>query len=387
MNLKQFTTTSLLAVAAIVVTGCQTPDGRISGSPIVVPTEVVDHNPFGSAEVKACAKHIAPQMLMVPELNSGYLTRIIVEPLKNNSSVRVNSQLFVNVFKAELANIARAQGIQTVRFISNNQRTIATGNAVVREKMEAQVSRVLDELATDILAAPVVASAKKPPVIAITPAINTNLVNLNANSFIAMLRAKIARKAAGKVLFTAPGSLANADYYLTGEFIAESMKNEGMVNLVDYINLMEKRLKEGKPMANIFSAPTAQSTTQDTVNATTTTTLTFEKEQSLLNEISRRSSLRVPPNTNKHLNVMLIKADTKISHYENMFTLDKKDTTGKANVDFILSGEISGTSRRVNGTEENYIVVTLFLNNPETKEEIWTGTFETKKITRTGVVY
>ena len=84
---------------------------------------------------------------------------------------------------------------------------------------------------------------------------------------------------------------------------------------------------------------------------------------------------------------MLIRPADKIAVYENVFMLDKKTESHLANVDYILSRNVSSVSRRAEGHEETYVVVTLFLLDPESAEELWTGRYETKKGIIPSVVY
>lgn len=364
--------------AAVFGFGCTTP--RPPRAPEQLDINEVDHTPFGSAEIKQCASEMGPKILMVPEIaRAAETTRIVVQPLRNSSTVMMDTRMITDALKDELMAVSNGK----VRFVTSEDREIAQSNMIVREKLEVARDRMLDEVAESILQSPLIASAAKPPVIAVTPALNANFVGLNANSFIAMLRAKIAGRANGKAFFTAPGSLEGADYYLTGEFIAESMKQEGMINLVDYIYLVEERVKAGQSMDVYDSTDTTVST-----DGAGTVILTQERRQSLLTEIERSAQLRVEPNVNKFLNVMLIKADNKIAVMEKMFSLDAKMTRGLERVEYTLTGNIASQSRYTQGREEIYVVVTFKLIEPETKEEIWGGRYETKKaIQRGGVVY
>lgn len=375
----------LLALVGIfLLIGCRThqPSG-----PVILDPAVVDHNPFGSAEIKQCAKEIAPSLLGAPEFNQGHIARVIVRPLQNRSSLRLDMAMITDSIENELAIMSEQSGHTTVRFITENQSMSEATSKVMKEKLEVKRERMLDEVAEAILALPLVVDAEKPPVIAVTPVVNSNLINMNANSFMGLLRAKIAKMAKGKIMFTAPGSMQGADYYLTGEFIAESMQNEGKVNLVDYITLMEDRLKAGKPMEFFSDIPNMKKVKESEYAGKVETTLTFDGYQNLLGELSRQQDLRVEPDVSKYLNVMLIRPADKIAVYENVFMLDKKTESHLANVDYILSGNVSSVSRRAEGHEETYVVVTLFLLDPESAEELWTGRYETKKGIIPSVVY
>ncbi|HQC52178.1 MAG TPA: hypothetical protein PLE92_03535 [Lentisphaeria bacterium] len=345
--------------------------------PVQLDIHKVDHNPFGSAEIKQCASEMGPRILMVPEIaRAADTTRIVVQPLSNSSTIMMDTRMITDALKDELMVVSNGR----VRFVTSDDYEIGQSNMIVQEKIEAARDRMLDEVAESILQSPVIANASKPPIIAVTPALNANLVGLNANSFIAMLRAKIASRANGKVFFTAPGSLEGAEYYLTGEFIAESMQREGMINLVDYIYLMEDRARAGQSV-DVYDNTGA-------MVSPASGALTRERRQALQAEIERSAQMQVPPNVNKHLNVMLVKADNKIAVMEKMFALDQKMTRGLERVEYTLTGNIASQSRYVRGSEEIYIVVTFKLIAPDTKEEIWAGRYETKKaIQRGGVVY
>ncbi|MGI6354456.1 MAG: hypothetical protein GX937_08625 [Lentisphaerae bacterium] len=374
MQQKQAWQAMMCAVLAAVMFGfgCRTQPKP----PVQLDIHKVDHNPFGSAEIKQCASEMGPKILMVPEIaRAPDTTRIVVQPLSNTSTIMMDTAMITDALKDELMVVSNGR----VRFVTSDDYEIGQSNMIVQEKIEAARDRVLDEVAESILQSPVIANASKPPVIAVTPALNANLVGLNANSFIAMLRAKIASRANGKVFFTAPGSLEGAEYYLTGEFIAESMQQESMINLVDYIYLMEERARAGQSVDVYDNTGAAVSPGG---------ALTRERRQALLDEIARSAQTQVPPNVNKHLNVMLVRADNKIAVMEKMFSLDRKMTRGLERVEYTLTGNIASQSRYVRSYEEIYIVVTFKLIAPETKEEVWAGRYETKKaIQRGGVVY
>jgi len=373
---RQFLALLLPLSVFVFLAGCATPN---PSSPDVRPVnpELLDTNPLGSAEIKNCAKEIGPKILMSQELSESWRpVNVIIKPLKNNASFRFNSTMITNELKNELMEVASQQGSHAVRFITNEAQDIAMGNKITHAKMEAKVDALLNDVADSLLLSPAVSNASTPPVIAVVPAVNCNMVNLNADSFIAMLRAKIASKANGHVQFTMPGHLQGADYYLTGQFIAESMKNEGMVNLVDYITLMEDRLKAGKSMNLDGDLATMKI---QAVPGCVTGSLTFPQYKNLLDELSRDTNLRNIPDANKHLNLMLVKVDNKITAFEKMFQLEKKSTEYLDKVDLILTGEVSSISSRINGQESMYVVVSFRLVNPEDGMEIWFGKYESKK--------
>ncbi len=381
------TGTACMFSLSLCMSGCVSPMQN-PHSPVADPNQI-DSNPFGSAEIKQCAKEITPKLLSSVDSGneSDKAVRIRIMPLQNNSSIRIDSRMVTDALKSELETIAGQNGEKRVMFVSGNKNVIKLSDKILKERMEKKRLEVLDQVAEDLLSSPVLKSSGKIPVVAVTPVVNSNFVNLNGNAFVSLLRGRIARKAQGKVQFTAPGTMAGADYYLSGEFIAESMKTEGMVNLVDYITLMEDRLKAGKTMDVMAEIPMESRTTELSKFSEVRTTLSYDRYRSLLSELSRASSLRVEPDVNKHLNVMLVKADTKVSVYENMFLLDMKTNDRLANADLVLTGEISSMSSRGQGGEMCYVVVTFHLVDPESGDEVWTGRFETKRKTQMDRVY
>lgn len=53
----------------------------------------------------------------------------------------------------------------------------------------------------------------------------------------------------------------------------------------------------------------------------------------------------------------------------------------------ILMCEISSLSQALNGTQSDFLVVSLQLVDPETSEIVWEDSYEVKRMSRTGIVY
>ncbi|MCE1207790.1 MAG: penicillin-binding protein activator LpoB, partial [Spirochaetia bacterium] len=97
--------------------------------------------------------------------------------------------------------------------------------------------------------------------------------------------------------------------------------------------------------------------------------------------------MQARPNVNPRFNVMLVKPADKVAVYEKMFLLDRKIETGLAKADFILSGDISALSQRAQGQASDYLLISVQLTNPENNETVWEDAYETKRLTKTGIVY
>ncbi len=244
-------------------------------------------------------------------------------------------------------------------------------------KNDARLQQALAQVGDEISELAVFGNAQRPPRIAVVPVLNCNFVNMNADSMMAMLRNEVASSATGRLQFLMPGTIDNADYLLTGQFIAESLKTEAIVDLSQYIQVVEERLKNGKSL----------SVYDDNAGNQIIVNLDAGRRPSILECIAANSQLRMPPNVTKRLSVMLVKADDKAAVYEKMVTLEEKLTEELGRADLVLSGEISGLSKRVQGLASDYLLITMQLVDPVTNELVWEDGYEIKKQSRAGIVY
>ncbi len=280
-----------------------------------------------------------------------------------------------------------------IRFQSDNDRVVKASSQVLRKRQEEKVRAYLKELAKRIAANPQFANNDGTPVkMAVVPVIGVNIVNMNGDSFAAMLRAEIAMASNGRIQFLMPGVVDGADYWLTGQFIPESMKKEGIINLANYIDIIDERVRLGKPIDTasiVAEGSSSYNGAATAVGATAqlgTSTQIYEKER-MLSQMLHDPSFRENPDVNKHLDMMIVRPDDKLAVFEDMFLLDQQtpDVSGRAN--YILSGEISGMSQRRDGASSDYLLISVQLNDPETQEIVYEGAHEVKRLTRTGVVY
>ena len=375
---------ALAPVAALVLAnGCATPQQSGSRTEILHADSIKNESSgVGSYEIRAVASQMAPKILALPEIaESDGAVRIAISKMRNNSSYPMDMNVFMTRLRSELTQYGGGK----VRFFAQGQEAQEQRGAVLKEKTDEQREQMLETVANTIAGLALFRDAAKPPVLAVTPALNANLVNMNADSFVAMLRAKIAERAGGKIRFTMPGEISGADYYLTGQFIADSIKQEGIINLVDYIGLLEDRMKSGEGL-DVYAKP--QVTLQQNSNAFgSSSVLTVDRRLSLLDEIQKSAALREVPGVTKKLNVMLVEAASRTSVFEKMFDVEKQANMGFARAALILSGEVTSVSKREGGREVSYVMVNVQLLDPESNEFIWEDIFEIKKSSQLGVVY
>jgi hypothetical protein len=206
---------------------------------------------------------------------------------------------------------------------------------------------------------------------------------MNAESFTALLRSKVAEKSYGKVRFLTSMNVSgeqldpaeefpNADYYLTGEFIAQSMKGESLV-LVDGIYYVASDVVQHNPNVSIDTGSGVSAGTPSGVaHSTNLVPIAEEKEVA---------------NVTKKLNVMLVDPETKEAVIEKLVTVDRKAKSGLGNVNLVLTGEIAALSKAAGGDRSSYVLMSFQLIDPDGNEVIWEDAYETKRVSNRSAVY
>ena len=371
------------------VSGCVS--AHVSQPPVEIhPDSEPLNTGIQSADVRTLATKLCPELLATPAIAEAAGPVVVkVAPFKNTSRFFIDSSLFMKRLRLEL----NQYGGGRIRFQTDNERVVKASAEVLRKRQEEKVRAYLKDLARRISSNPQFANKDGSPVkMAVAPVLGVNIVNMNGDSFAAMLRAEIAMASNGRIQFLMPGTMEGADYWLTGQFIPETMKKEGIINLANYIDIIDERVRQGKPLdtASIISETRSSSNGTTTAGGTTgqseTTTVVYEKER-MLSQMLHDPSFRENPDLNKHLDMMIVRPKDKLAVFEDMFLLDQKtpDVSGRAN--YILSGEISGMSQRRGGMSSDYLLISVQLNDPETQEVIYEGAHEVKRLTQTGVVY
>jgi PBP1b-binding outer membrane lipoprotein LpoB len=213
--------------------------------------------------------------------------------------------------------------------------------------------------------------------VAVIPVKNTNLTGVNADSFTSLLRAKVAEKSNGKLVFLSREAngkvteqildekdvkdqglvsrggakqLFGVDFFLTGEFIAKSVMNEGAADVVE---------------AKVGRSADDPGVVEGNVTA------------------SRKN-----PNVTKYLNVKFVDAETAAVPFEKLMKVETKIASGVARADFILTGELSALSKAAQGGDRSdYILMSFQLVDPVSNEMVWEDAYETKKKTNVSVIY
>ena len=380
----------LMCGSLLLLNGCVAPD------PQPTPELQLDSDPLSggisSADIRTVATQMTPAILATPEIGgAGDLARIKISGFRNNTRFFIDNKLFMKRLTMELNRYGRGR----VRFINDDTKVAVDRVKVLKDRQSAKVMESLKKIAGDIALSPI-AKQKNPVKVAVIPVLNTNLVNMNADSFTAMLRSEIFNATGGKLQFLMPGVVEGADYYLTGQFIPETMKTEGIINLANYIEVVDARVKAGKSMyiANEVQSAVkpAQINTVQTGSNSSITTVTPSSRNLVLYENHLKKmlndpALRANPDVNKRLNVMLVDAKSKVSVFEKMILLDQKITNNDGAARFILSGDIRGMHQRKNGVSVDYLLITVQLTDVESGEILLEDGYEVKRFTDSSVVY
>lgn len=380
---------AICGMALVGMSGCVHPE--VSNSNQISPDSDPLQGGISSADIRSVASKMVPEILAVQEIvDADEIVKIKVADFKNNSRFIIDRNIFMRKLRSEL----NRYGKNKLRFLSNNEKVQASRIAVLRDRQSQQIQKSLQKVASELAKSPV-AQRSTPIKVAVIPVLNTNLVNMNADSFTAMLRAEIVNASNGKVQFLMPGVIEGADYYLTGQFIPETMKTEGIINLANYIEVVDARVKAGKSMYITSEAKGRNATQVTTVkhseNVESTTivpgTNNITVYETHLKNILNDPAMRANPNVNKRLNIMLVDVKTKTAVFEKMVMLDRKisDNSGAAN--YIISGEISGMHQRKNGVSTDYLLISIQLTEPESGEIVWEDDYEVKRMSTSGIVY
>ncbi len=365
-----------LAAFASIFTGCVS--GDLSNSRQVHPDNDAVDGGISSVDIRTVASKMCPAILSVPDIADAQPpVRIKIANVKNTSRFFIDGDLFAKKLRVELNRYGNGQ----VRFLDKNEKTQADRVSVLKDRQVDDLQRDIRELGREIGGSPLFQGAAAPVKIAVIPVLNANLVNMNADSFTAMLRSEILNASGGKVQFLMPGYTDGADYWLTGQFYPESLKKEGIINLAEYIEVVDERIKSGK---SLYLDP--PSTTTVTPGSVVVATEPTQRESALV-DMLRSPAMQANPNVNKRLNVMIVKPDDKVCVYEKTTLLDRRISDNSGRAALILSCEISGLSQALNGAQSDYLVIAMQLVEPESNEVVWEDSYEVKRISRAGIVY
>ena len=364
---------SAIILSLVFVVSCASPEPTTAGN--MDPDQEQLGGGITSTDVRTMSSRMAPKILALPEIaGSDEITRIAISPFRNSTSFVIDKDIFMKRLRVALSEYGAGQ----VRFFSQGMGQ-ATRREILDERLDDEIDVSMEELGADIAAQEFITSSEEPVTMALLPVRNTNVINQNADSFATLIRGKVVEKADGQVRFAAPGADTDVNYYMTGQFIAKSMKQEGIVNLLHYYDILEERMRNNEPLltsGSVIAMPGGSV-------VTTNVELNYAPPPNL--RIDPR--FQKNPNVDKYLNVMIIDPETKVIVYEKMMTIDRKITEGLGNAKYLLTGEISGISKRLDGEQSDYILITLQLVDPVSNEILWESEYESKRKSNSGIVY
>lgn len=375
---------SIAAVALaglLVAGGCSTPvDTTPSHTRTLLPDQDDDVGGsfLESSDIRTMANQLCTELLTLPEVSGRPDTvRVATERIKNSTRYIVDTDVLLRRLRLELNKYSQGK----LRFFAQDAGQI-TRTRVLVERQQSQVHDAIDSMAESIAASKLIQDSEAPVTLAVQPVANTNLFNMNADSFAALLRTKIKERAGDKVLFTKPGSTAPVDYTLTGEFFAESIQREGVANTVEDL----KWAQENPDKFHETDNGTADNTVYgNQINVDGS----FRRRVKIGPNLTYKlidPSLWNSPNVTKTFNVMLVDKD-EMAVFEKTVNLEEQIKSGQETADYILTGDITALSKAVAGERSDYVLVTIYLIHPASNEMLWEYGYEVKRVTSRSVLY
>ncbi len=360
--------------------GCATPGNTSqSHTQILSPDQADDVGGsfLGSNDIRTISQQMCTELLALPDISGNEKLVIATDKIANSTRYLIDTDILMKKVRLELNKYSDGK----IRFLANQAGQNAR-KAILTERNSKDIEEALDELAQAIVDSSFIKNADKQVVISLAKIDNTNLYNMNADSFAILLRSKIKQCAGEKIVFTMPGSDVKYDYLLTGQFYAESLKTEGVANTVNDLKWAEENQEKWRGYEN--------STNVNNTNGIQVINGNVNKDGSMVgpNAFHRAISpeLWESPNVKKTFNVMLVNNDD-LSVFEKAIDLEKKIDSGKGKANYILTGEISSITKSSSGVTSDYIVVEFVVIDPETNDIILDYGYETKKQTSKSVLY
>jgi PBP1b-binding outer membrane lipoprotein LpoB len=363
-------------ILALLLGGCATPNAQPTGKTAVIHPDERDNiggTGIDSEDVRTAASRMAGAILSVPAVAAKPgAAGIAIAPVRNSSRHLIDKDIFTARLRVELNKVAQGR----VRFFAQGVGQEARAE-IIRDQDEEAWDQLLNQCAEVIARSTVVVEAKQPVRVAVIPLKKTNIVGQNADSLTARLRAYVSEKAQGKIQFLAreengkiisqvlaendlrsvglvAGSSAEkavgVDYFLGGEFIADSLTPQSGGQRIDQH-------------------------------------VGVNSEDPRKTEIAQSITL-VSGNVAKYLNVMLINASTGAVPVEKMVRVERKLKSGLEQADFVLTGELRGVSKAAaGGDRSDYILMSFQLVDTQSNLILWEDAYETKKVSSIGVIY
>ncbi len=358
----------LLCALGLLCVGCHTPTPSVKGR-----ANVSLDDGLGSLDVVALSGQVGPELLTSSFVKGSDRPLVVaVSPLRSHDGLAFDANIFLRRLRLELN--TQAQG--KLLFVAQGKEQRALREQVRVEGKSERIQQMLDETAREIVALP---ELKEGAVVAMLPSEQVNFVNLNAESYLASLRSKVFTASKRKCRFLVSGKLEGADYYLSGMFVADSDKTEGMVNLADWIRDLEKAEREEKSVMERIAVEESTERVHANVASRerTTSGKRYVLRSRMQHEAQMDKQLRNAPRVAKFLNVVLVDAKQKMTIYEKQLHIESLKT-GFGSVDYILSAEVADIKKEEAGTK--YVLVTIQLIDPKRDVIVWEAGYETKFI-------
>jgi len=347
----------LLAVAMSVgMCGCST-------------SEVSAPRPAGinGEHVRSAAQAMCASLVNSPAIaQRGKTVRIKVADVEDRSRYMIDGNIFIRRFRAEL----NAAGGGRLQFLDSSGSVGEDRRRILERRQRQQLQHELRQIAGYIARSAEIRGRNV--TVAAVPALNTNLVGMNADGFMALLREELVRAGGGNVRFLTPGETEGADYWLTGEFYPVDVGKVGRVNLAEYLEVIGNRIKEGR---SVYIE-------KDRSPAATVS----PREEALLRLLDD-ARLQRHPDSDIRLNVMLTKAGSAKVVFESGAQVSRAVSDNAESADFILSGEISNLSSRRQGVSSDYVLIGFKLVELESNVLVWEGAYEVEYVSAEGLVY
>jgi hypothetical protein len=362
----------LILACIALLTGCAKPEFKESTKVRILHPDQEDNTGgtfLESSDIRTIAQQMTAAILSTKEISGRKETaRIALAPVRNNTRFIVDSDIFLTRLRIELNRVSADR----VRFfMQDNAQSVR--RQIRLDEDETGWESTADEVADYVLKNVARGSKEQPLRVAVGSVKNTNVTDLNAQSFLALVRSRLAQRSQGRVVFVSePLSQQvqkaldsheattgiGVDCLLCGEFIAEGIQVAEGKKQVE-LNIKEK--------TEVFGQTYSKENTEDR-------TLTFERRQN--------------PNVTKRFNCQLVDVGNGTVVCEKMVSLEKKMSSGLGAADYILTGAINALSKSSQGGEKSdYVIVSFQLVNPRSNEMLWEDAYESKRASRVGTVY
>jgi TolB-like protein len=359
-------------VCVVLLAGCATPEVKEpSRTRILDPDQEDDTGGtfLESSDVRTIAQQMTSGLLSTPAIaGHGETARIALAPVRNSTRFLIDSDIFLTRLRIELNRVSEGR----VRFFMQDHAQ-QVRRQILREGDQTGWEAAADEIAGHVLQSVRRSDRPGPVRMAVGSVKNTNITGMNAESFLALLRARLAEQSGGRVVFVsepvsqrAQQALANraattdlgVDYLLGGEFIAQS------IQVAEGKKEVELRLKQ---KTEVFGQTYTKENTDEE-------TLKFEARQN--------------PNVTKWFNCQVVNGADGTIFCEKMVSLEARVASGLSAADFILTGEIRALSKSSQGAyKSDYVIVSFQLVDPRSNEVLWEDAYESKRASQVGTVY